>query len=139
MDNSISLTDVQINTYLANVLDSSLSTDHDYQALVASRQKAAKVFANLHLPTDQWQIVDDYVSAINECFAAYATAAYRLGFKNGTPPVNLSTLDSACLGIANFVLDTFENNTAPISWQASDRPELAQIIADVLADLAKEK
>ncbi len=139
MYNNIFLTNEQINTHLAKVLDAFLSTDNDYQALVASRHKAADILTALHLPTCQWQVVDDYISAIYRCFTAYATAAYRLGFKDRTIPVNLSTLDAACMDIANLVLDALENNTVPISWQPSNQPELARIIADVLADLAKEE
>lgn len=137
MDNNIFLSDEQINTHLARVLDASLSKNNDYQALVASCRKMSDILAALHLPTHQWQIVDDYVSAIYECLAAYATAAYRLGFKDGTGS-NLQTLNAVCLGITNLVHDTLENDADPISWQPSDRSELARTIADALVNLAKE-
>ena len=116
MDNNIFLSDEQINTHLAKVLDASLSKNNDYQALVTSCRKMSDILAALHLPTHQWQIVDDYVSAIYECLAAYATAAYRLGFKDGTGS-NLQTLNAVCLGIANLVHDTLENDADPISWK----------------------
>lgn len=138
MHNNIFLTDEQINTQLAKVLDPFLSTDNDYQKLVASRRKAADVLAALHLPAHQWKILDDYVSAIYGCSAAYATAAYRLGFKDGTRSANLSTMDAACLGIATLLLDTLENDAVPISWQPSNRPEITQAIAQFLTNLAKK-
>lgn len=138
MHNNIFLTDEQINTQLAKVLDPFLSTDNDYQTLVASRRKAADVLAALHLPVHQWQIIDNYVSTIYRCSAAYATASYRLGFKDGTRSANLSTMDTACLGIATLLLDTLENDAVPISWQPSNRPEITQAIAQVLTNLAKK-
>lgn len=131
------LTDEQINTYFTNVLDVSLSTDSDYQTLNVSCQKAEDALNALALPKEQWQIVDDYASASGARFAAYATAAYRLGFRDGTEPKNLLSLEDSCLGIANLILDALEDDTVPISWQASKRYELAQIITSVLYDISE--
>ena len=139
MHNNIFLTDEQINEHFAKVLDVSLLTDNNYQALVASHHRASDMVNALHLPDFQWQIVDDYADAAHKYFAAYATAAYRLGFKDGMGFTNPSILNAICLGIANLLLDTFENGTVPISWQPSDRPELVRTIANVLANLVKRE
>lgn len=131
------VTDEQINTYFAEVLDVSLATDSDYQTLNISCQKATDALNALALPKEKWQIVDDYASASGACFAAYATAAYRLGFRDGREPKNLLSLEDSCLGVANLILDALEDDTVPISWQASKRSELAQTIASVLCDLSE--
>ena len=91
----------------------------------------------LHFPTYKWQIMDDYISAIYGCFTAYATDASRIQRRSDS--YQSANTGRCLLGYANLVLDTLENNAIPISWQLSNRPELAQAIANVLADLAKEE
>lgn len=71
---------------------------------VISTSCTQPALTSLHFPTCQWQIVNDYISAIYGCFAAYTTATYRLGFKDGAIPANLPTLDAACLDTPTWCL-----------------------------------
>ena len=81
--NKESLLNVIVKARTVKALDRALEKSRRYQATLKREDKAYAALDSAGLSREQSRIVDDAISATNECGAAYGEAAYRMGLQDG--------------------------------------------------------
>ena len=81
--NKGSLLNVIVKARTVKALDRAVEKSRRYQATLKLEEKTYAALKNAGLSREQSRIVDDAISATNECGAAYGEAAYRMGLQDG--------------------------------------------------------
>lgn len=81
--NKVSLLNVIVKARTVKALDRAVEKSRRYQATLKREDKAYAALNNAGLSREQSHVVDDAISATNECGAAYGEAAYRMGLQDG--------------------------------------------------------
>ena len=77
------LLDIFVKVRTVKALDRAVSRNSAYQDTLKRQDKAFDKLDNAGLNKEQRIIVDNAISAANDCGAAYGAAAYRLGLQDG--------------------------------------------------------
>lgn len=80
---SKSLLDIFVKTRTVKALDRAASRSRVYQDTLKRQDTAFDRLDNAGLSKEQKAIVDNAISAANDCGAAYGVVAYRLGLQDG--------------------------------------------------------
>lgn len=78
-----SLLDVIVKERTDRTLDMITAKSEEYRAALKHQNDAYAVLEKAGLSKEQMLLVDDVISATNECGTAYGMAAYRLGLNDG--------------------------------------------------------
>lgn len=77
------LLDILVKTRTIKALDEAVNKSSAYQETLKWQDKAFDTLDKAGLSNQQKSIVDNALSAANDCGAAYGAVAYRLGLQDG--------------------------------------------------------
>lgn len=77
------LLDIFVKVRTVKALDRAVRRNSTYQDTLKRQDKAFDKLDNAGLNKEQCIIVDNAISAANDCGAAYGAVAYRLGLQDG--------------------------------------------------------